>query len=470
MTVEENKTVEVMKASKIFLNKDSTNKTENHITNKINYKNVAIFLKLSDLYKLCNVAKFAFNYIDGCLTFFAETKSFLNLEFKYVVKMLSSSNLNVTSEIEVFNIADNWITFNSEDRHVHAKDLLLKIRLPVLSDAALEYVLNKKSSFRQVEECLELINNTLEDKHSLFCKLTSLHFVHRHHDQFNILICGGYNRELEEYTKSIIHVDVEDIKNTKPLACWQGKTDIIETAVIKDSVIAFHVDEIWRLTELVEMYSLTTNTWSGVCETFDDNRQGFCICSFMNRVYIIGGHTEQYTGADTCLQFDPIDVTWKEVGSMNAERVYAACAVFEGRIVVGGGLWNGGSVEVYDHIADEWSYMPNMVEETSGCRFSLVSTGSKLFAVGEKMIETVLCEVFDSKSNIFVSLNSFALDCHLDTLYLSTALSIGTKLFIVYESKGETLCYDVETDKCFTNDFEVTKDLVAFSCVRVPKL
>ena len=71
------------------------------------------------------------------------------------------------------------------------------------------------------------------------------------------------------------------------------------------------------------------------------------------------------TATDSCLQFDTKQNTWKEVARMNHIRLNAACTVFEGRIVVSGGLKrNVGelkTVEVYDHSSDKWSDMPQMI-------------------------------------------------------------------------------------------------------------
>ena len=56
----------------------------------------------------------------------------------------------------------------------------------------------------------------------------------------------------------------------------------------------------------------------------------------------------------------------KKVAGMNEARRDAACTVFEGRIVVSGGLdinYNKlNTVDSYDVIADEWSPMANMIQ------------------------------------------------------------------------------------------------------------
>ena len=46
----------------------------------------------------------------------AETKNFLELDIESVKKVLLSSDLHITSEIEVFNAADAWIRYKLNER------------------------------------------------------------------------------------------------------------------------------------------------------------------------------------------------------------------------------------------------------------------------------------------------------------------------------------------------------------------
>ena len=111
-----------------------------------------------------------------------------------------------------------------------------------------------------------------------------------------------------------------------------------------------------------------------------DDRCDFCVCSFIDSIYLIGGFLREET--DTCLEFKTIDKSWKTISKMNQLRSDASCVVFEGRIVVSGG-WsnvNFNTVEAYDPLADTWSPMPSMIER----RYRHTSTAmrNKLFIVG----------------------------------------------------------------------------------------
>ena len=118
----------------------------------------------------------------------AETSGFLELDIFSVKKILQSSNLCITSEIEVFHAANYWVCHNSEQRSKFAKDLLLSVRLPLLSEPALTYLLQDTSSICDVNECNSIMNDILLNSDAVLKKLPSKKFEARYCDLFKILL------------------------------------------------------------------------------------------------------------------------------------------------------------------------------------------------------------------------------------------------------------------------------------------
>ena len=54
----------------------------------------------------------------------ADTVNFLELDFIIIKKILSSSGLNIDSELQVFNAADSWLCHDITERRKYAKELL----------------------------------------------------------------------------------------------------------------------------------------------------------------------------------------------------------------------------------------------------------------------------------------------------------------------------------------------------------
>ena len=81
------------------------------------------------------------DYIHRWFTMVAKTKNFLKLDFDRVNKILSSSELCISSELEIYHAGDLWLSCEHSDRVNFAKSLFLKIRFPLLSDHATQHVL-----------------------------------------------------------------------------------------------------------------------------------------------------------------------------------------------------------------------------------------------------------------------------------------------------------------------------------------
>ena len=178
-----------------MLKDDTSNKISDYIKDEIVVDNVATFYQFTQLYKLTSIADITFSYIERCFSMVAETQNFLELDINLVVKILTSSGLSVHSELEVFNAANNWLTNNSEERSKFAKQLLLHVRLPFLSNPTLKYILDTTSLFSTDIECVAIVKEMFVNKKELFQNISNKYYTSRYCNQnkFNILICSGKN-------------------------------------------------------------------------------------------------------------------------------------------------------------------------------------------------------------------------------------------------------------------------------------
>ena len=149
---------------------------------------------MSKLYNLNDLSKLTLNYIELWFTTVAETNNFLELDFPLMKRIISSSNLHITSEIEVFSAANEWVSYRLDERTKHAKSVLSLIRLPLLTEPALVQVLNKSTSFHEADECLTLINEILENIELYYKRSPSSCFTTRYYKEnnFDVLHCGDY--------------------------------------------------------------------------------------------------------------------------------------------------------------------------------------------------------------------------------------------------------------------------------------
>ena len=114
---------------------------------------------------------------------------------------------------------------------------------------------------------------------------------------------------------------------------------------------------------------------------------------------------------------------------MNQKISNAACAVFNGKIVVAGGIdikyKRLKSVQSYDVVADKWSPMPNMINCRSNHR--LVAVRNKLFVIGSGKH----FEILDDTCKMFVGLKSRFYNC----TNMINAISIGSVINIFHDDQ-----------------------------------
>ena len=436
---------------------------------KINTVNAATYYKIANIFALSNLSKFSLCFIERRFTTVANSQNFLKLDSTSVAKILSRNELHIDSELQVYEAADAWLSYNLNKCSKISNYILMKTRLPLLSDDAIKFLLRNSSTFYKNEEFAATIQEFLQNK-NFFLEFKSKHIYQSRYcnqNNFNIIVCGGRAATTISTLRDVYSIEANNVGNVNVLPQMKEGRGISGAVSIKDNVYVFGgYNNFYKSVMSVEKYSLKTNTWETITEMCDD-RKHFCACSFMDNVYIIGGWE-----INSCFEFNTKDRTWKEVASMNEIRGAASRAVFEGRILVSGGSSLNGvlnTVEAYDHIADSWSFMPNMIERRR-CHKS-VGIKNKLFVIGGCGITS--SEVFDSLNNKFVLLKSPQKAFKKYFNSPAEVVSIGIKLVLFCDRLGmysnSILFYDVDSDEWSEETWKAEKILTEFSCVKVPQ-
>ena len=223
----------------------------------------------------------------------------------------------------------------------------------------------------------------------------------------------------------------------------------------------------------IDKYSFQTNNWYSAGRILNFHLEDFCVSAFMDNIYVMGGSVSYDNvnieiGTPDCFAFATVNNILYEVHEMNEARLYAASAVFEGNVVVAGGcdLSEGElkSVEKYDHVAGTWSTMPDMIRERAS--HSLVPVGSKLFVVGGSFDS---CEVFDSRTNKFVLMNS-ASELKFNFERAAGAVSMGNKMVVFYSDLSLVGYYDVDKGQWSEVSHEGEKFGRLNGCSKMPQL
>ena len=457
----------------ISINEDLKTKPCKHFMKMVSVQNVTLYFKLASIFKLPRIARALLSYIERLFTMVAKSKMFLEMDYDLVRKILLSSCLEITSELEVFDAADEWIRHNQEKRSIRAKDLLLTVRLPLLSEYALQLALSKNSSFRNNDLCLIAINDILNDKKSFFQSKPQSYHTNRYCDQreFDVLFTYGCV-EIEIFDwkldTSLKRIDGSNFNNINLLTTLPEKRNCNIAVYVNGEVYYFWCsDETGRGRGSVYKYSFLTNSSEKVVG-LTDVRTMHCCCAFMGKVYIIGGF-EKYDqpgaladATGSCVTLDPKENKCEEVAGMNSVRTQAACAVFDGRITVTGGFdfdRKVKTVEMYDHVADKWFMMPDMVVPVSD--HGSVAVRNKLYVLANNYLPPVL-QVYDKTSKHFAVLK-------VPLFKNNNFFSLGSRLVSFSCDKKAACWYDPEKNKWSEEDLKLTDGFEEFCFVKVPR-
>ena len=223
---------------------------------KTKIENAALFYQIARRFSLFSLYNSTFEYIQRCFQMAVDTNCFPELDFSSVSKLLASSGLQVDSEVEVYDAANEWL--NKEERIKFAKQLLLKVRLNLLSDHCLKYLLNQSSCISTNDECTYILNNR-----DIFQQNKSVIFNNSRHcnqSMFNITICGG--RYKSSAYRQVRQFDAKNLKEISTFPTLVTKRHNTKSTCLKGEIYVFggYSNKFSRLSKLssVEKYSPTT--------------------------------------------------------------------------------------------------------------------------------------------------------------------------------------------------------------------
>ena len=463
--------VKHLKIRKVLLDEKNTFQTCKWNGDKVTALNCIPCFFFSKRFRHQGFSERSLRVIKRWFTIVADSEDFLKLDFTCIAAILNSSKLLIDSELQVFNVMNSWLNHKSVERSKHAKYLLQRVRLSLLSVPALNNILNKNLWIVMNVECSEVIRNVIEYKNKFPYNYTNIlpRSSYGSQENFDLFIVGGENESTEEVFRDAFTIDSTDFSRVSCLPNINYERAQLETVCIKGEIYVFSGYN-YRDNQImpIEKYSPATKTWNVIANMYDD-RNCFCSCSFIDSIYVLGGLLEDETSS--CYFFNTINKAWKEITSMKVARQFPSCAVFEGKIVVSGGYNNINdgdlnTVEAYDHIDDSWTNMPSMIEERSSHKSLAIE--NKLFLIGGFRFNRSI-EVFDSHCNQFVLLKDHPEGLSNYIFNNSNVLSIGNKIVIFSNEEGCVVIYDAEINKWEKKSCEATKNIELFSCAILPK-
>ena len=267
------------------------------------------------------------------------------------------------------------------------------------------------------------------------------------------MVCGVNNKS-KTFADTVYKLDGPKF-NCEKYICMPKELYFCKTAVVNSNLFVLGgFSKGLKFNKSIIKFCNKTKTWSSKAQlSLNDNY--FCVCSFKNNLNLINktGHGFVYNlKADKSFQ----------LADTKEERYFAACTVFEGKIVVTGGYSK--SVEAYDYYENKWNNLPDMIEKR--CDHATVSMGNKMFVIGG--YHTKSCEVLDSLFRKFICIKSGLQVIDINSYY--NAFSVGNCIVVFHNFMTFTdttiYKYDVCENKWSTINCDLLENLFDSSFVK----
>ena len=342
----------------------------------------------------------------------AKLDEFLLLEAKEIERWISSDEITVKEEADVFKIILDWINHRKSERKAAFEELFRHVRLSFLSRNCLEDVVTNEL-VRENLACVKLVMDaamkmaTLIDEDHLpqlsrkgqetrvivarggkncFCYFPEENLWKRLPDGLKDKRVSS-NQMIKFRNQLFIFSEYDDTERYDPaFNVWSELNlyrDSAKLVVLKGEIYAVEVS-IYSTNTTIKKYNVKRCTWETLISSCEGFRENACVIAAGSHLYLFGGnisHREKYIA--TAERFDTVKNKWEEIADMHEGRSCAFGVATENKIFVAGGLRNGTRLktcEIYNISTNEWQLVANL--NVPRCYGSMVCLNGKLYVLG----------------------------------------------------------------------------------------
>jgi len=359
-----------------------------------------------------------------------EHEEFLLLPLKQLIEIISSDELNVRNEEQVFQAVMAWVKYNINERRNHLANVLQHVRMPLLTPKFLVGTVGSDILIKSDEACRDLVDEAknyllLPQERPLmqgprtrprkpirkgevlfavggWCSGDAIASVERYDPQMgewkmvspmskrrcgvgvavlNDLLYAVGGHDGQSYLNSIERYDPQTNQWSSDVAPTSSCRTSVGVAVLDGFLYAVGGQDGVSCLNNVERYDPKENKWSKVA-SMNTRRLGVAVAVLNGFLYAIGGSDGQCP-LNTVERYDPRANKWTTVSSMSTRRKHLGCAVFNNMIYAVGGRDDQtelSSAETYNPSSGHWSPMVAMMSRRSGVGLAVVN--GQLYAVG----------------------------------------------------------------------------------------
>ena len=404
----------------------------------------------------------------------AESDDFLNLNMKQVEEWVSSDEIVVEEEEQVFQVIVRWMEKSEKSKHQSFFQLFRHVRLIHVSRNYLFDVILPHPLVKDSDVCSEFVFDAMQEVSN---GTEECYFAQPPRDCLQTHENGIIVVE-ETTSLCYMYVPLED-KWYKP---WMEEKLPRPRKTLAAAMAACHgklyvVGGNYKF-PAAECYDpLTTDSWNQV-KSFNLKTISYAgVVCFQGHLYVIGGEANAKTRLNSVLKYNPDTDLWHRVAPLSCTRS-SVCAVADSKSLyaIGGNSSTGylDIAEKYNPDTDSWSKISSTTQKRSGASGAVVR--EKVFVFGglaSKVPSVNFIEMYDPTVNYWSRIHSA-----IAPRGFSRAVSVKGQIFVLgcfaqddsLEGLISLWMYDVDGNEwkpCCTPPFVLDK-LALLSPFRIP--
>ena len=401
--------------------------SSNFIIQSLSSSNCFMAYYLAVNYRCFELQEKARDFIYANFTRVVEHEDFLNLTINEVEEWISSDEIRVRGEEDVFQAIVKWAEQNGDEEREKFFELFRHVRLiylsrnyvfneifphPLVSNdkACTAFVLDTvkdvssgseecffaqapRTCLKTTEDCLVVSADTktlcyvpYENKwYQMADKAkSSFHSASAYHGKVYINNKTGADYAIERFDPAV--------NSWAPLTSYSGEMSHFSAAVVyfQGSLYVIGGRKRGAIANCVHKYNADTNLWQEVAP-MNVSRFFLCVVADKDNIYAIGGRADNQM-LDVVERFDSKMNSWCRVASMLEKKLLPCVAILNARVFLFGGYtcihppYVCSSIEMYDPTSNMWTAIQGI--SAPRCFFSATSFKGSVYVIGKQTQES----------------------------------------------------------------------------------
>ena len=451
-------------------------------------------------YRCDELAARAETFVQSNFAIVAKSEEFLNLRSREVEEWISSDEIVINAEEDVFAIILGWIAKDRETRSGKFEELFRHVRIIFASRDFLLKELVTNNLVQQNGSCMNRVTQAVnwidrstyseppspksprkifesnvlvaygKKKVACFFPDEDKWYVLPEKGAGDITACDGkmYSishgfQKAEQYeplSNKWTSIELSAGSDLGEITKYTDYNPVISIlaangeiyAVVGDRSNSNHQSQFLK-------YDLEANSWKFLPFSFLGRKFGVCAVPCNKHIYVVGGYVSRFfhhyllsAANDAAARFDTVRETWEEIAAIQEARSNAFGAAANGKVYIAGGNGPGDrwlkSCEVYDEITNEWYFIGSLrIPRIEG---SMVCVNDTLYVLGGRTANDLsllsgekwdTVEYYNSKRDKWcIRMHLPQSLCNNDDLFKACSARLFKGVSNVKSSEGRTCC------------------------------